>query len=86
MQTSWSSEINPLLKNPVLSGNFLQNISITTGANAINHKLGKTLQGWFVVGIDAPATIYDTQKSNQIPGLTLDLVSSADCIINLYVF
>ena len=86
MQTTWAQQLNPVIYNELLQGQLLTNISLINGNNVVNHKLGRKLIGWFIVGINAPATIYDTQSTNQSPQLTLDLVSSADCLCNMWVF
>lgn len=86
MQTTWASAIDPVINNPIINGLILQNISLTTGTNVINHKLGRKLQGWYITRVRSSVTIYDTQDSNQTPELTLILVASAPATINLAVF
>lgn len=82
----WAAMLNPILTNPLVSGRAIQNVSLTTGNNVVNHKLGRKLQGWVITGIDGVASIYDTQASNQLSARTLNLVSSADVTISLWVF
>lgn len=86
MQTKWASILNVLLSNPSLSSSILRNVSLANGTTVVNHKLGRPLQGWRIVGINGAATVYDSQASNQTPALTLVLVSSAAVIANLEVF
>lgn len=86
MQTRWASQLNPVVSNPIVNGLLLPNIKLTNGSNAINHMLGQKLQGWFLVGINGVASIYDNQANNQHPELTLALVSNADVTISLWVF
>lgn len=86
MQTAWAQQLNPLLSNPALSGLILSGVVLGNGTSTINHKLGRKLQGWFIVGINAVAAIYDQQASNQMADKTLVLVSNAACTVNLYVF
>jgi len=86
LQPKWAAAINPVLANPIVNGLMLSNVALTTGTNSINHKLGRNLQGWFIVGINGPAQIYDTQASNQMPQLTLNLTSDSDVICNIWVF
>lgn len=86
MQTRWATELNPVLANPTSKSLILKNISLVTGINVINHKLGRTLQGWIPTRIRASATFYDQQDSNQTPQLTLVLISSANAVIDLEVF
>jgi hypothetical protein len=86
MQTNWSSQINPVLNLPINSGLILEDISLSTGNNNVNHKLGRTLQGWFLVRQRGPSNIYDEQDSNQHSNLTLILHSSANVNVDLFVF
>ncbi len=86
MQSSWAKQLNPVIANPLMSGQVLKSVHLTTGANEVNHKLQRPLQGWFVTRIRSAASLYDTQDANQMPNLTLSLQSSADVIVDLYVF
>jgi hypothetical protein len=86
LQTNWSTQINPVLAQPMAQGLFVKNVTLNTGSNVLNHRLGRRLQGWIITRIRALATIYDTQDTNQQPDLTLVLVSSATVQVDLYVF
>ena len=86
LQQRLNTILNAPLNNPLLSGNILSSVSLASGANTINHGLGRTLVGWFPVRVRASATLYDTQDSNNIPNLTLQLVASAAVVVDLYVF
>ncbi len=82
----WAATLNPLLANPLVNGRLLQEITVKSGANTINHTLGKKLQGYFVVLNSANVTFYDSQLTNQMPDLTLILNASGPAVITLYVF
>jgi len=87
MQTTWATQLNPLIKNPANNSSILQSVSLSAGSNTINHKLGRKLQGWALVrqrGV--AASVYDNQDSNQYPDLTLILVSSAPVVVDILVF
>ena len=86
MQNRWASILNPVLSNPSIDSSILKNVSLNTGANNINHLLGRKLQGWKIVRQRAAANIYDMQDDNQMPDLTLILVSSAPVVVDLEVF
>lgn len=86
MQTQWASAIQPVLDNPINSASVLKSVSLASGANVINHRLGAPLQGWVVSRIRASATVYDTQDTNQTPQLTLNLVASAAVVVDLMVW
>lgn len=85
-QQSQQQALQPLLRNPVTNGIILEKVSLLTGSNTIQHKLGRKLQGWVIVRISAAAAIYDTQDTNPDPQINLVLVSSAPATVNIYVF
>lgn len=85
-QDKWSSVLNPVLANPIISGSLLQNIKLVSGANTINHGLGQKLQGYIVVMNSSPATFYDFQATNSHSDLTLILNASQSTVVTLYVF
>ncbi len=82
----WASSLNPVLANPIISGQILGPIGVITGANVINHGLGRKLQGYFVIMNNAAVTFYDSQTTNQRPELTLILNASGAATLSLYVF
>ncbi len=87
MQTLWGAQLNPLLSKEIVNGRLIRNIELSTGANVINHGLDRILQGWFITRLrgSAPA-IYDTNATNPMPQLTLNLNSSAPVMVDLWVF
>lgn len=78
--------LNPLSAQPINSGSLLTSVTLITGANSINHKLGRPLVGWFTTRVRAGTALFDTQDTNPTPNLTLNLVSSADSVVDLFVF
>jgi hypothetical protein len=83
MQTQWAQELNPIIRNQLLQGILLQNITIKSGVNVINHKLGRKQIGYIIADIDSPAVIYRSQPLN---ALTLTLTSDANANISVWVF
>ncbi len=86
LQTAWASQLDPVLKNALVNGNLLKNVALVSGANVVNHKLGRNLQGYLITRQRASASIYDTQDVNPTPALTLTLNSSAAVTVDLYCF
>jgi len=86
MQNTWSSQLEPVINNPLASGILLQNVPLVSGSNAVNHTLGRRLVGWYVTRIRAVSDIFDTQDSNNFPALTLNLTASAPVLVDIYVF
>jgi hypothetical protein len=87
LQTAWAAQLDPLLKAALASGQVLKSISLASGDNAVNHKLGRKLQGWFPVRIrGAAVSLYDKQDTNATPALTLTLNASTAVVVDLFVF
>lgn len=83
MQNAWARFLNPWLKNPFSSGVYLKDLSLVSGSNVINHKLGRAPQGWIIIDIQAAQTLYRSAAFND---LTLTLTASGNVIASLYVF
>ncbi len=87
LSNQWASQLDPIIKNATTNPGILKSVSLASGTNAVNHLLGRSLQGWYVTRMrGVAASIYDTQDTNQTPQLTLNLVSSTAVVIDLVVF
>lgn len=82
----WASQINPIISRAQNNSLIIKNVELSIGINTINHGLGQKLQGWNLTRKRGPASIYDAQDTNQMPQLTLTLVSDAAVSIDLEVF
>lgn len=51
LQNSWASEIDPILKNPLLRGVFQKDISLVYGTNKISTLLGRNYLGYLITGL-----------------------------------
>lgn len=83
MQSAWASQIDPVLANPSLKSRLIKDVALVVGATKIDHKLGRTPQGWRIVDIDGVAQIY---RSEDLNSLTLTLTSSAAVTVAIEVF
>ena len=86
MQTQWASQLDQVLSCPIVNGRLLENVTLTTGSNTINHKLSRKLVGYIVCLKSANVTIYDTQSTNTMTDKTLQLTASGPAVITLWVF
>jgi len=86
LQTSWASDINPIITKAQNQSIILPSVPLVIGPNVINHRLGKKLQGWSLTRQRAAANIYDNQDANQSPALTLVLISDANVSVDIEVF
>jgi hypothetical protein len=76
--------LSGITQSDIISGSLLTDISLSTAARRIEHKLGRKPLGYIVVKRDANAVIYDEDEQRQ--DLFLNLIASADVTISLWVF
>jgi hypothetical protein len=86
VEQRWKSQLDPVLASPLANGRLLENQVLVSGANTLNHGLGRKLQGYFVVLNSASATFFDSQSTNSMTQLTLVLNASASTTVSLWVF
>lgn len=79
----WKSILDPVIATPLIQGNLIPNVSLVTGANVINHLLGRQQVGWMIVDQNSSAAIYRSKPFNN---LTLTLTSSAPSVVNVWCF
>lgn len=86
-QDNVASAIELLPSVEIIQGRLVKNVNLKTGQNnAIEHKLARTLLGWYIVRKKSAADIWDTQDSNKTPALTLNLTCNADVQVDIWVF
>lgn len=86
VQDHLQRSLSPLLGNSALYGELINSVKLVSGANRVDHKLGRKLQGWTIVRQRAQAQVWDSQDSNLTPELNLTLSASAPVTVDLYVF
>ena len=79
----WASTLNPIIANPQSGAQIITGFQLQTGVNIINHKLGRLMQGWSIVDINAAITYYRSAPMND---KTLTLTCSGPAIVNIEVF
>lgn len=83
-QTKWPATLNPIIALPILQGNQIDDIILKANvAQAINHLLQQTPQGWLIVDNIADAVIWRPANWNKN---TITLESSADTTISIWVY
>lgn len=83
LATRWKSVLDPVLANPINGVSILSNVVLANGTTVINHKLDQLQQGWFIVDINAAATIYRSAAFNE---KTLTLHSNAAVTVSIGVY
>lgn len=81
--TQWASILNPVIANPLLSGQQINGIVLTTNIpNTVYHSLGQFPQGWFVVDINSGIVPFRTQWTHN----TITLEAAANCKISIWIY
>lgn len=87
IQGNVENALDAILSNHLLDSRILTGIVMTAGVDkAINHGLGRKLEGWIVIGVSADTRIFDKQTTNAQPTATLILNSVNTATVNLLVF
>lgn len=87
IQDNIKKVVDPVASLETNSGLILTSVNLTSGANSINHTLGRNLLGWFIVRQrNVASSFFDTQDSNTTPAITLNLNSSAGVVVDIFVF
>lgn len=83
MQTRWKSIIDPLLANLLNNSILLEDITVVTGDNLINHKLGRVPVGFITVNSNTLVSFYRSAPFNSV---NMVLNASSGGIVSLVVF
>lgn len=86
IQANVIQTFNQIAGNVLLDAMLIEDVALTSGANVIDHGLGRTLRGWFIIRRNGTATVYDTQATNTLADKTLNLTASASVTVSLMVF
>jgi hypothetical protein len=71
----------PLNASPFLGGQFIQNVSIGTGATVIPQSLGRTPVAWVICDQNTNTNVWRTAWS----GTSLTLKAGSACVISIWV-
>ena len=70
---------------PLLEGRLIENVALTAAVETkVEHKLGRLPEGWIVV--DRRSVSGDIIRTSESTTLFLNLTSTADQIVSLWVF
>ena len=84
VQRNTAAFAQQLIGNPILDGNLLEDLAVTTTATDFSHGLGRKPLGYILVKASAGVTLFDTESTT--PNVTLKLTASASSTISIWVF
>jgi hypothetical protein len=72
---------------PMLSGVLIEDVVLTAlQPNIIDHGLGRKPFGYFVVKSNAGATVYTADVAESIASRVMDVRTTADAVVSIWVF
>lgn len=87
LQQNIVDAFTPMVEKTQNDSLVLQNVQLRAAQNnAVNHTLGRNLQGWKLTRQRTQSQIWDTQDLNKSPNLSLWLSCSVDVTVDLEVF
>lgn len=84
MQDAIKSVLDPVTRHVLLQGNLLRSVALMSGANTLNHGLGRKYVSWLHGNESAAATL--TVGTSPDPTKYLVVVASEPITCDLYVF
>ena len=82
LQSQLTRVLDPLLRNILLDGTLIPDISVLTSNTMVPHNLNRPINGWIVVGKNANADIWQVSKDTRF----LTLIATAQVTCSLWVF
>jgi myo-inositol-hexaphosphate 3-phosphohydrolase len=86
LQANVEAALTALISTGLLNGALLTDIELSSGANTVEHKLGRKIQGRLIVAQSAAADLSDNISSSDNLEQNFVLTSSAACTVSLWVF
>ena len=73
-----------LTRVPLLGGNLIKDVSVSTTAIELAHGLGREPVGYIVIKSSAGVTLFDS--TSLTPKVTIKLTASASATCNIWIF
>ena len=84
MVNSVAEFVRPLEQNPILDFRILTDVTISSTAVDIPHKLGRPWTGWFVTSRTNGVVPYESTQTDT--SLYLTLIAASSTTVDIYVF
>jgi len=87
MQSKVKAAFDNINANLFLSGSILAGVSLTSGSNVVNHKLGRRISGYIVVSSSVASTFNDNiSLGSDALQSSVTITASASTTVSLWVF
>jgi len=87
LQDAIAASFQQFEKLPQLDSVIIKDITLASGIdNQVEHKLGRSIQGWQIIRKDANANVWESATANTTPSSTIILRSSATVKVSFLFF
>jgi hypothetical protein len=86
VQDNLKRPLDVLTKLEVLDGQLLTGVELASGLNNLEHKLGRTLRGYWLTRANADVRVWDDATTSAAPNLFHRLQASAAATVSLWVY
>jgi hypothetical protein len=84
-QENVDNAFQPILASPILDGNLLSGVQLSSTATLVEHKLGREARGYLVVGRLGNVNVWNSAV-NPAPKKFLVLLAASSVQVDLWVF
>jgi hypothetical protein len=87
LQYRLEETLRPITDSSIIDGILIKDVDLASGTSTkIAHKLGRTLQGWIIVGRNAAQHVYDENSGQTDLNTYLHLTAGGTVTVNIWVF
>lgn len=74
----------PIIACPIIDGNLLTNVSLSSTETKVEHKLAREPQGYIITRKNANQDVWESSKA--LPTRHLSLTATGDVVVDIWVF
>jgi hypothetical protein len=82
IQSNIENAISQVISSALLNGRLINDISLVSGSNKVEHKLNRVPQGYIITEQNASTIVYASAKDDKF----ISLESSVTCKVSLWIF
>lgn len=86
VQDSLGLVLDQVIRREILDGVLIENISLVTGSNIIDHTLDRAPKGFIIVARNANEQVWNGTSTKIVPKRNIDLESSGAVTVSLWFF
>jgi hypothetical protein len=86
VQDSLELVLNQIIRRGILDGILVENVSLVSGSNIVDHTLDRAPKGFIIVARNANQQVWNGTSTKIVPKRNIDLESSGAVTVSLWFF